>query len=183
MLSLVHLVIYTRILLTSYVWGSILILSSNLQPIVDTPHLVNQVLHMDRNDYYGGESTSLNLIQVYVVILCATCMIKLVPFFLLVILMLLMYSSGRGLEEVISPQIIWVLVGTIMWTWSQRFLSSSLYCVAVPFNIYYFIMPFQLINVFILQVYNGKWCSCTCPYSHQCYKIFVLQSCGWQFCV
>lgn len=26
--------------------------------------LSNQVLHMDRNDYYGGESTSLNLIQV-----------------------------------------------------------------------------------------------------------------------
>ena len=24
-----------------------------------------QVLHMDRNDYYGGESTSLNLIQVF----------------------------------------------------------------------------------------------------------------------
>jgi len=25
---------------------------------------VSQVLHMDRNDYYGGESASLNLIQV-----------------------------------------------------------------------------------------------------------------------
>lgn len=27
--------------------------------------MLNQVLHMDRNDYYGGESTSLNLIQVF----------------------------------------------------------------------------------------------------------------------
>jgi RAB protein geranylgeranyltransferase component A len=26
--------------------------------------LLSQVLHMDRNDYYGGESASLNLIQV-----------------------------------------------------------------------------------------------------------------------
>ena len=25
--------------------------------------IVYQVLHMDKNDYYGGESTSLNLIQ------------------------------------------------------------------------------------------------------------------------
>lgn len=25
---------------------------------------VDQVLHMDRNDYYGGESTSMNLKQV-----------------------------------------------------------------------------------------------------------------------
>ena len=35
--------------------------------VTDILHLIYQVLHMDRNDYYGGESTSLNLIQVYVV--------------------------------------------------------------------------------------------------------------------
>ena len=31
---------------------------------IDWLCMVRQVLHMDRNDYYGGESTSLNLIQV-----------------------------------------------------------------------------------------------------------------------
>jgi len=32
--------------------------------------LLSQVLHMDRNDYYGGESASLNLIQVLLFIIC-----------------------------------------------------------------------------------------------------------------
>lgn len=32
--------------------------------MIKIAYIVNQVLHMDRNDYYGGESSSLNLIQV-----------------------------------------------------------------------------------------------------------------------
>jgi hypothetical protein len=32
--------------------------------------LLSQVLHMDRNDYYGGESASLNLIQVWLFTIC-----------------------------------------------------------------------------------------------------------------
>ena len=32
--------------------------------MINFAYTVNQVLHMDRNDYYGGESSSLNLIQV-----------------------------------------------------------------------------------------------------------------------
>jgi hypothetical protein len=31
-------------------------------------------------------------------------------------------------------------------------------------------------------VYDGKWQSCTCPHSHKCYQISVLQSSGWQLC-
>ncbi|CAL9210568.1 unnamed protein product, partial [Musa hybrid cultivar] len=51
-----------------------------------------RVLHMDRNDYYGGESTSLNLIQARninreqsIVHVCFACF------------------SGKGLGAVISP--------------------------------------------------------------------------------
>jgi hypothetical protein len=91
--------------------------------------LVNQVLHMDRNDYYGGESTSLNLVQV-VFLLCHLIFIEvcnfILPFYLLefnslfTALVILIYSSGRGSGEVISLQQIWALVGIIMWTWSLR---------------------------------------------------------------
>ncbi|RVW20624.1 Guanosine nucleotide diphosphate dissociation inhibitor 2 [Vitis vinifera] len=33
--------------------------------MIKIAYIVNQVLHMDRNDYYGGESSSLNLIQIW----------------------------------------------------------------------------------------------------------------------
>ena len=80
---------------------------------------------MDRNDYYGGESTSLNLVQV-VYLLChlifiEVCNFKL-PFYLLELnclftaLVILIYSSGRSSGEVINLQQIWALVGIIMWT-------------------------------------------------------------------
>lgn len=32
-------------------------------------------------------------------------------------------------------------------------------------------------------VYDGKWNSCSCPHSYWCYKVSVLQSCGWQLCL
>jgi RAB protein geranylgeranyltransferase component A len=35
-----------------------------LNHLTDVCVMILQVLHMDRNDYYGGDSTSLNLNQV-----------------------------------------------------------------------------------------------------------------------
>lgn len=69
---------------------------------------------MDRNDYYGGESTSLNLVQVislnlghdsFVLFVSPICLIELICF-----------SFGRGLKEVINLQLNWVLVEITMLT-------------------------------------------------------------------
>lgn len=85
-------------------------------------YLVNQVLHMDRNDYYGGESTSLNLIQV----LLLTCHLRfleghnfilvlyiLTSNYLFTVLVIFIYSSGRGSGEMRHLQHIWALAGII----------------------------------------------------------------------
>lgn len=48
-----------------------------------------QVLHMDRNDYYGGESTSLNLNQVFLFFFSAEIKLNL-------ILLLLMFELWNG---------------------------------------------------------------------------------------
>lgn len=41
-----------------------MISGNSQQDLTDVLVMVFQVLHMDRNDYYGGDSTSLNLNQV-----------------------------------------------------------------------------------------------------------------------
>jgi hypothetical protein len=62
---------------------------------------------------------------------------------------------------------------------SQHFLlSDQLFC----FWTCHFIISALLSCVSILLVYDGKWQSCTCPHSHKCYQISVLQSSGWQLC-
>jgi hypothetical protein len=96
------------------------------------------------------------------------------------------YSSGRGSGETISLQHIWAQAGIIMLTWflrcvsnfaSQHFLlSDQLFC----FWTCHFIISALLSCVSILLVYDGKWQSCTCPHSHRCYQVSVLQSSGWR---
>lgn len=95
--------------------------------ISDMIIFIIQVLHMDRNDYYGGESTSLNLFQV-----CSRNALVAGFFFLFCdyrvlhsyLLFQVSYgtncSYGRSLRTVISPQRIWAPAGTTMWIWSQR---------------------------------------------------------------
>ena len=86
---------------------------------------------MDRNDYYGGESTSLNLIQVsfllcylkFVEVTFEVCNFLLLLYFLVLFIdcfyhyyYFLIYSFGRGSEEMTSLRHIWAQVGIIMLT-------------------------------------------------------------------
>lgn len=127
--------------------------------------IVGQVLHMDRNDYYGGESTSLNLIQArnmlelwWISVFCTEmqlprpimiwCLFKsyciiyshgslhlyyhFKNFFTFYLPNLTGWydfgSFGKGLGEMINPQLIWVPVEITMLTWYRRFLSISFLC-------------------------------------------------------
>lgn len=136
-----------------------------------------QVLHMDRNDYYGGESTSLNLIQVIIHWICKRYpdLLKHPKAYIAIQSSLcIMFdglfqslSCGRSLEEVISLQLTWVLVEIITSTWSLRCLLFVLYWTCTR-NLLCCNMSINII-VRSVSVYYGKWCSCAGAYSHWCH--------------
>lgn len=121
-----------------------------------------QVLHMDRNDYYGGESTSLNLIQVYVIEVVHNIFSQseLAIHHLILMMVLFIYSSGRGLEEVTSLQLIWVRVGITTWIWSQRFYLPHCVnhcCIPRTFQLvrcfeHFFVSQFMMANGTLVRV-------------------------------
>ncbi|KAG5530320.1 hypothetical protein RHGRI_025306 [Rhododendron griersonianum] len=121
-----------------------------------------KVLHMDRNDYYGGESTSLNLIQVYVIEVVHNIFSQseLAIHHLILMMVLFIYSSGRGLEEVTSLQLIWVRVGITTWIWSQRFYLPHCVnhcCIPRTFQLvrcfeHFFVSQFMMANGTLVRV-------------------------------
>lgn len=62
--------------------------------------LVIQVLHMDRNDYYGGESTSLNLNQVRILWTLNHKIFDLFSIFVMLQMVLIELFVSTALEEV-----------------------------------------------------------------------------------
>lgn len=80
---------------------------------------------MDRNDYYGGESTSLNLVQVGIWNVLSMRNASCIDL-LEVSNYISACSFGRSSKEAIILHHIWVLAGTTMLTWCQRFSSLFL---------------------------------------------------------
>lgn len=160
--------------------------------ISDMIIFIIQVLHMDRNDYYGGESTSLNLFQVcsrnalvagfffsFLWLLCFT--------FLFVVSSFLWYKlqlwkkfknsdkppahlgSSRDYNVDMVPKV--ELLKNLLYSLS----GYSLLLYAFHFDV--------MTNNHFVPVYDGEWNSCPCPYSYKCYEVPLLQSCWWRLCV
>ena len=136
--------------------------------------MMKQVLHMDRNDYYGGESTSLNLVQVG-----------------LVSSFILSWFYFLNILTKSLPIVTWI------WQLWKRFrgndkppahLGSSrdynvdmIPKVAIPLLLLLYNLLASFDNPVCLQpVYDGKWNSRPGPYSYRCHQIFVFQGSGWQ---